>query len=68
MLNIIPVEPVDVPKFEAKLVGVVQFQPFTDKSTEPSNALALLASTTIAEAETSQYKHDAVSLIVAKEL
>ena len=67
MLNIIPVEPVDVPKFEAKLVGVVQFQPFTDKSTEPSNALVLLASTTTVEAVKPQNKHEAVSLIVAKE-
>ena len=66
MLKIIPASPEDAPKFEAKIVGVVQFQPSTDKSTEPSNALVLLAPTTTVEAETSQYEQEAVSLIVAK--
>ena len=67
MLNIIPVEPAEyAAKFDVKLEGVVQFQPSTDKSTEPSNALALLALTTPDEAERSQYEQEAVSLIVAK--
>jgi hypothetical protein len=67
MLNMIPLEPDAVPKFEAKIVGVIQFQPVTDKSTEPSDALLLLALTTTAVAETLQYEHEAESLIVAKE-
>jgi hypothetical protein len=67
MLNITPVEPLGVPKFEAKLVGLIQLKPVTDKSMEPSNALLLLALTTTAEVDRLQYKHEAVSLIVAKE-
>ena len=63
-----PVEPVAVPKLAAKTVGLVQFDPIMDKSTAPSNALALLAPTTTVEVDTSQNKHAAVSLIVACEL
>ena len=66
MLNIIPVSPEDPPKFDAKLVGVIQFHPVTDKSTAPSDAPALLVPTTAVEAVTSQYEHEAVSLIEAK--
>jgi len=65
MLNIIPKSPEDPPRFEAKLLGVIQFQPETDKSIAPSNALALLTSTTTVEAETSQYEHEEGLLIVA---
>jgi hypothetical protein len=69
MLNIIPVEPEEVAaKLEAKLVGVIQFKPVTDKLTEPSNVHELLGSTTTAEVERLQYKQEAASFIVAKGL